>query len=184
LIHNDTREKHQLKINYYSLLLSSASIRWMIWVDQELFLLHYITTQIHSVRCCAIIKLMTHTFGIFWNKNIFRNIFQLFCSGGRIAGMAIQVFQNENGSQNKRLLALFRLLLLRIEHALSALWIIKLAITWHTLGVRNTKSKKLASPWRNKSSVSLHMPSEQFFLSLAVSSTSLDDKLWAEEEKK
>jgi len=28
------------------------------------------------------------------------------------------------------------------------------------------------------------MPSEQFFLSLAVSSTSLDDKLWAEEEKK
>ena len=47
-----------------------------------------------------------HSFGIFWNKNIFRNIFRLFCSweqtsqtSSRIARMKIQVFRNENSSQ-------------------------------------------------------------------------------------
>jgi len=35
--------------------------------------------------------------------------------GSRIGGMEIQVFRNENNSQNKRLLALFQLFLFRID---------------------------------------------------------------------
>ena len=49
-------------------------------------------------------KLRAHSFGIFRNNNLFRNIFQNIYSGysapgSRIAGIEIQVFRNENSSQ-------------------------------------------------------------------------------------
>ena len=37
--------------------------------------------------------------GIFRNKNVFRNIFWLFCSWGQNSQNGIQVFRNENSSQ-------------------------------------------------------------------------------------
>ena len=36
--------------------------------------------------------------GIFWNKNVFRNIFRLFCSWEQNSQNGIQVFRNENSS--------------------------------------------------------------------------------------
>ena len=37
--------------------------------------------------------------GIFRNKNVFRNIFRLFCSWEQNSQNGIQVFRNENSSQ-------------------------------------------------------------------------------------
>ena len=37
--------------------------------------------------------------GIFQNKNVFRNIFRLFCSWEQNSQNGIQVFRNENSSQ-------------------------------------------------------------------------------------
>ena len=53
-----------------------------------------------TALCSKGISLRARSFGIFRNRNIFRNIFRLSSApGSRIAGMEIQVFRNENSSQ-------------------------------------------------------------------------------------
>ena len=77
-----------------------TSIRYQNWANIES---NFIKSFQYSFNISCWASLRARSFGIFRNKNIFRNYSGIYygysAPGSRIAGMEIQVFQNENSSQ-------------------------------------------------------------------------------------